>query len=235
MTVLTEKQQLREAVVANRRMLKLLDQQIDELAKLEPDVAAELIDPERHQPFTYVVEGIDKKAGIVIPVSTVPFEPPPDLVTGFQNPYYGYIRIQSDAAFVATRIFACVEAIPSVVDLGDDIPVRKNMDAPTSDAFWGISFRAYDEGAARWLLLANNRQQVQQAAAVPSPLFGQLPISSSGGLEIPTECVFPRNGLIRVEAYVQSFPDGTQSIADKLTPDLTRIYFLLHGYKVFGG
>lgn len=226
MTVLTEKQQLREAVVANRRMLKLLDQQIDELAKLEPDVTAELLDPERHQPFSYIVEGLDKKAGIVVPTEQL------SPSRGFQNPYYGYIRIQSDAAFVATRIFACVEAIPTKLNFFEDVPITKNIDAPTADAFFGIGFRAYDESAARWLLLTNNRQQVQQAAAVPSTLFGQLPISSSGGLEISTECVFPRNGLIRVEAYIQLLL-GDNSLQN--TPVLTRVYFILHGYKVFGG
>lgn len=254
MTVLTEKQQLREAIVANRRMLSLLDHQIDELQKLDPGMT-EVADPDRHQPFSYVVEGtrpagvlpsylaaeyahetLENRAGIVIPVD--PFAPASaPIPTGFQNPYYGYIRVQSDAAFVATRLFACAE----IFDLGRlgkqggvlaDV-ATKTVDMQTADAYFGISFRLYDESASRWLLLANKQGQVQQDTAVPSSLFGPLAMSSAGGVEIPTECVFPRNGLIRVETYIQNsfYP----SWFDSPNSALSRIYFVFHGYKVFGG
>lgn len=227
MTVLTEKQQLREAIVANRRMLKLLDQQIDELRKLEPTVAVDLADPDRHQPYAYVVEGADKQAGIqVLPPTSTPVNAPNSV--GFQNPYYGYVRVQSDAAFVVTRIFVCA--------LGDSFPDRgsnrlAHVDAPTADSTWGISLKLYDESSNRWLLLANNGSQVQQNTAVPSYLFGALPISSSGGLEIPTECVFPRNAVIRAEAYIQRWTsEPTRGISV-----LKRVHVVFHGYKVYGG
>lgn len=202
---------LAAAVVANRRMLKLLDQQIDELSKIEPGVAADLTDPDRHQPFSYVVAGVDGRAGIVMEGAAAG--------SGGQSPQFGYIRIESDAAFVATRAFCCEQTI----NLLAGTPSGFAFDATTWDLFFGLSLRAYDEGSQRWLFMANQRQFIQ-ATAVPSSLFGALPITSEGGIELPAECVFPRNGLVRIEAYQQHSAGGGQ-----------RIYFILHGYKVFGG
>ncbi len=141
---------------------------------------------------------------------------------GYQNPMYGYIRIQSDAAFVAQRAFVCVQQLDAGVD------TVATIDAPTWEQTGGLSFRAYDESSARWLFIANNRQLVQQDSAVPGSLFGQLPISSQGGIELPSECTFPRNGLLRIEAYAQINPENA-------SVPVQRMFFILHGYKVFGG
>lgn len=213
---MSQRENLRAAVIANRRMLKLLDQQIEEVMKIEPEVFAELADPDRHQPFSYIVEGADKEPGI-----------PTSGAVGYQNPHFGYIRIQSDAAFVATRLFVCVQMQYAVAP-GPIYGRPKLADATEAEAAYNLSFRAYDESAGRWLLLANSRERVQQDAAVPGTLFGQIPLASAGGIELPTECVFPRNGLIRVEAYL------LQLNAFSVIPT-PRIYFIMHGYKVFGG
>lgn len=213
---MSERENLRAAVVANRRMLKMLDQQIDEAMKLEPELFAELADPDRHQPFSYVVEGQDKQPGILVNGSL-----------GYQNPLFGYVRIQSDAAFVATRVFACVQT-RIVVSAGPVYGAPTIWDGTVAGQVSSLGFRAYDESAGRWLLLANSRERVQQDAAVPVSLFGQMQLASAGGIELPTECVFPRNGLIRIEAYIMSNP------AEAISPD-ARIYFILHGYKAFGG
>lgn len=212
------RKQLAAAINADRRLLKLLDQQLEELLRVEPELALELVDPDRRQPFVYVTEGADGLPGIPLVQAS----------NGFQNPNFGYIRMQSDAAFVATHAYACASVLQSPIGQA----LRQDfLDVPlfSSSGDNPLHFRLYDESSNRSVSLISNAQNAARDVAVPAEVFGSVNPVFSGGLELSAESVFPRNAVVRVEAYARDSSGATPAAA------VERAYFMLLGYKVFGG
>jgi hypothetical protein len=199
-----EQKTLTQVIQANRRALSLLDKRIDDLVKTHPSLLAEY-DVEDKQPFFYSAVGADGEAGIPITVVNVG-----------ENPAFGYVRTHPDSAFVLTRIHAAVTSqfttgLPPVTDVTTGYGV-------------GFGFRFYDESSSRWITFTNQNAEPQQKAVLPSSAFTPYTSLNEGGFALPSECVFPRSAVIRVEAYVQQFP-----------PDATRLQVVFGGYKVYGG
>ena len=203
---------LAAAINADRRLLKLLDQQLEELLRVGPELALDLVDPDRRQPFVYIAEGVDGQPGIPLLVASA----------GFQNPNFGYIRMQSDSAFVVTGAYACGGIALTSAPILLDVPNFSTNNNP-------LHFRLYDESSNRSLSLVSNAQNAARDVAVPAEVFGAANPVFSGGLEIPAESVFPRNAVVRVEAYARD------SAGSSPTDATQRVYFMLLGYKVFGG
>lgn len=227
------RKEIAQAVKANRRMLGLVDDQLSSLAKTTPTVALDAIDADRRMPYWYVAtaptpQAVDAGLGTYtqkngqqspyIPITNGLISTPGGGLS-VQYPNIGYIRVQSDAAFVATTILTSF----SQTQLGAGGRLfggtfyRQN-----------IGVRLYDESSNRWLTLTNQNQRIQQDATLPGQVISPSLIFFENGSRVPTECVFPRNALIRVEIYYY----------DILVPgvsDPVKVYFSLGGYKVFGG
>ncbi len=201
---LANRKELTALLQANRYGLSLLDRQIAELGRVRPEAFLALDDLQRdsEKPYSYATEGSDKQSGILINATN----------TGFGNPYFGYVRVQSDAAFVATRLFACYEKSNLYYDF---------FDQTFSASGRALDLRLYDESNAKWLGLANNGQSMQNVG-ISAQMFAPVTTQARGGLELPAECTFPRNALIRVEAYFQTAP----AVND-------RVHVIFHGYKAY--
>ncbi|NBT35341.1 MAG: hypothetical protein EBT03_07355 [Betaproteobacteria bacterium] len=227
------KKEIAQAVKANRRLLGLVDDQIACLAKTTPAVALDAIDADRRMPYWYVATSpTQQQQGVGLSDYTKqnatqsPFIRITQGMTAgtfgntMQYPDVGYIRVQSDAAFVATNVLTSfsVNRAPEAVQGGTFYPNVSQK----------VAFRLYDESSNRWISLTNQDRLVQQRATLPGIAISPSSLFYENGSRLPTECVFPRNALIRVEVYYY----------DVLTPGIssdTNIYFALGGYKVFGG
>jgi hypothetical protein len=202
--------EIQEAIRANLKSIASLDREIEQLSRESVDAALSLVDKDRKMPFWYVAYGDDQLPGIRL------YE------YGVNTASVGYIRIQSDAAFVATGIDACVE----YAGLQPGLLFSSVYDLPLSFTF-GV--RVYDESSYRWVTLTNQDRSVQQGASLPTSLLSPVTKFRQSGLSLTNECTFPRNALIRVEAYTNEIPQGPSNIRP------TRFYFSFCGYKVFGG
>lgn len=214
------------AIKANKRALSLLDKMIAETSEVDGDLAVDALLGDQSLPFSYVtLDGVDGLPGVNL---TVADRAAGNTLLGPTQPYYGFVRVQSDAAFVATRVFAVARMVTDVVAA----PVY--WDAPSAESCYGFQLRLRDESNAREINLSYNAQQIpQQAVALPLSLFGQSHFSAQGGLELPAECVFPRNATIRVEAMFTSGLDDAPTAAPQVSA--CRVGLIWHGYKVFGG
>lgn len=206
-----EQKALTQAIQANRRSLSLLDKRIEDLAKTHPSLLNEY-DTDDKQPFFYAVVGVDGQIGIDIETTT----------TSDTNPAFGYIRMNPDSAFVLTRISMAQSAQPFGPNLGT-LTTRANSSiqgAPPPQ----FSVRFYDESSSRWITFTNQNNEPQQKATLPVEVFSPYSAFNEGGFLLPAECVFPRSGVVRVEAYV----DGSMFSG-------YRLQVLFQGYKVYGG
>jgi hypothetical protein len=229
------KKEIAQAVKANRRMLGLVDDQLACLAKTTPSVALDAIDADRRMPYWYVATSPTPQAAstglsaytkqnanqspfirITQGYTVTPSQ------TSVQYPNIGYIRVQSDAAFVATSIFAnFYQSRGSQFDL---IPRHGTLYAALGNK---VGVRLYDESSNRWLTLTNQNQTIQQNATLPGQAISPSALLFENSVRLPTECTFPRNALIRVEIYYYQTLTVFSGDID--------IYFAIGGYKVFGG
>lgn len=171
-----EQKALTQAIQANRRMLFLLDQRLDALAKIDPTLLAEY-DAEERLPFFYTAIGSDGEGGLTIPALG-------------ENPSFGYVRMHTDSAFVLTRVS---------ISLKQDVDTATNFDRTAL----GVGFRLYDESSSRWISFTNQNNEPQQKAVFPCEPFSPRPAFSEGGFLFPAECVFPRSAVLRVELYLE--------------------------------
>lgn len=228
------KKEIAQAVKANRRLLGLVDDQLACLARTTPAVALDAIDADRRMPYWYVASApTPQEQGVGLTDYTkqnAPQSPFIRITQGFttgsfgntmQYPNVGYIRIQSDAAFVATSILASFSQSG-----GADLTVTGGTFYPNT--LQNAAFRLYDESSNRWISLTNQDRLIQQRATLPGVAISPAALFFENGSRLPTECVFPRNALIRVEVYYYDV------LVPGISPD-TNIYFALGGYKVFGG
>ena len=199
--------EIQEAIRANLKSIASLDKEIEQLSRESVDAALSLVDKDRKMPFWYVAYGDDQLPGVRL------YE------YGVNAASIGYIRVQSDAAFVATGVDACVEYEEGGRRLFSTI-----YDLPLSVVF-GV--RVYDESSYRWVTLTNQDRNVQQGASLPTSLLSPVTKFRQSGFSLTNECTFPRNALVRVEAYANEYPE------EGIRP--TRFYFSFCGYKVFGG
>lgn len=208
MTTMNAKDQktLTQAIQANRRALSLLDKRIDDLVKRYPSVLSDF-DVEQRQPFFYGAVGSDGQLGMEVTAANVG-----------ENPSYGYIRTHPDSAFVLTRICAGLTRNP-----GASVTFTTSY-----QSYLGLGFRLYDESSSRWITFTNHNNEPQQKAVFPAAAFSPYPAYNEGGFDMPTECVFPRSAVIRVEAYVQDLSIITP-------PGVERLQVVFSGYKVYGG
>lgn len=202
--------ELKAAITANKRLLALLDKDIAEASMVDPDIIG--LDPDQAQPYTFTaVDGPDGDPGINVVGGGL----------GVNNPYYGLVRTDGDAAFVCTRMSAYV-MITGL--LGLSAPCF--YDAPTAVAWYGLGVRLLDDTSSRRLSLVYNHQAMPwQGAIVPLDVIGQCSFGSIGGVTNPSECTFARNSTIRVEAFSTRMS----------SPTAMRVHVLFHGYKVYGG
>jgi hypothetical protein len=188
--------ELSAALRANRQALSVVDKHLRELSDPSFD---DLLDQGR-QAFCYGVVGSDGEAGI--PLGTA---------FGPNNPYSGFIRMQSDADFVATRVLAVTSWVANNFE--------QFRPAASSIA---LGFQLYDVSSARNIsLLGGDADYLPYTLAAPSAQY-------DNGIDLPAECNFPRNAVVRVDV-IQDFDTATYNLDD------VRVYFLLFGYKVFGG
>lgn len=202
---------LKAAVLANRRLLALLDNDLAEASLVDPDLVN--LDPDQSLSFTYAaMDGGDGLAGIDISTS----------LTGVSNPHYGILRTDGDAAFVCTSMSAYVETFYDIDGSGAD---HCFIDAATAASRFGVGVRLLDDTSGRRLSLVYSASAMPwQSAVIPIDVLGQCSFGSVGGLLNPAECTFPRNTTIRIDAF-----KGVS------TGDSERLYILFHGYKVLGG
>lgn len=210
----TEQKTLSRALQANRRVLSLLDQRIEDLIKTYPSILDEY-DVDDRQPFFYGALGSDGQLGIEVSIANVG-----------ENPAFGYVRGHPDSAFVLTRVNVAVTrqaSATSSVTFSAQGAVLSGL-APVQ----GLGLRFYDESSSRWITFTNLDTQPQQGAVVPVEAFSAYAAYNEGGFAMPAECIFPRSAVIRVEAYVLN--------PSVLTPPGTeRLQVVFGGYKVYGG
>jgi len=195
------------AVQANRQLFSLLKDKIACLSKKEADVAMAWAVDDNKAPFFYSAQGSDGHAGIAMSLTSF----------GPTNPSFGYVRMQSDAAFVATRMYAMVSR---------KIADQTLFFGQPSLAIASIGFRIYDESSSRWITVGNREQNATQDVTTSLRVVGPSDYFSAGGLELPADCTFPRSATLRVEAYSMASLEGLQEF---------RVYFIFGGYKVYGG
>lgn len=197
-------------VQANRQLFSLLKDKVACLSKQEADVAMAWAVDDNKSPFFYSAQGSDGHPGILMSLSQF----------GPSNPSFGYVRMHSDAAFVATRLYAVVEiTISGVVDHSF---VQDGHTFPG-----GVGFRIYDESSGRWITVGNREQNAVQDVTTALGVVSPYDYFSVGGLELPADSTFPRSATLRVEAY--SFKDLSLGYTE------VRVHFILGGYKVYGG
>jgi hypothetical protein len=207
--------EIQEAIRANLKSLASLDKEIEALSRESVDAALSLVDKDRKMPFWYMAYGDDQLPGVRL------YE------TGENAASVGYIRVQSDSAFVATGIDTCYE-----YEFTQPTAAGQHIFANVYDfsqiAPFGV--RLYDESSYRWVTLTNQDRSVQQNASVPTSLVSPVTKFRQSGFSLINECTFPRNALIRVEVYANDFSSIPLSLAN-----IRRFYFSFCGYKVFGG
>lgn len=191
---------LKAGLRANKRALALLDKQISQISEFSDDA-------HEHQPFIYVAEGADGAPGIVLASATV----------GFSNPGYGYIRMQSDAAFVCTHLFCVAQvAVSSTQYIWSDSSISETRSSLS------FGFRLVDESSQR-LITLSRRDNSPDSTYLPASFAAQDFFFNQGSMRLVEETAFPRNALVRVEGYKD------------FTGTATRLWVGLGGYKVFGG
>lgn len=210
--------EIQEAIRANLKSLASLDKEIEALSRESVDAALALVDKDRKMPFWYMAYGDDQLPGVRL------YE------TGENAASVGYIRVQSDSAFVATGIDACYEYEQTTENQAGQYVFSNAYDFSILAPF-GV--RLYDESSYRWVTLTNQDRSVQQNASLPTLLISPVTKFRQSGFSLINECTFPRNALVRVEVYTNDlssfFPPETEPFS------VRRFYFSLCGYKVFGG
>jgi hypothetical protein len=197
-----EQKALTRAITSNRRSLALLDKRINHLRDSYPDLLGDA-DGDERQPFIYAAIGADGQVGIPFTAAN----------TG-ENPAFGYIRMHPDSAFSLTSISAA--------------RLSRTASLNTEQAFilGHVGFRFYDESSSRWITFTNHNNEPQQKARFPSEAISSLSVFNTGGFRMPAECVFPRSGVVRVEAYTIQTPSVSFP---------SRALVVVSGYKTFGG
>lgn len=208
--------EIQEAIRANLKSIASLDKEIEALASESVDAALSLVDKDRKMPFWYMAYGDDQLPGVRL------YE------TGENSASVGYIRVQSDSAFVATGIDVCYE-YEQFAESATGQRVFSNVYDFSVLAPFGV--RLYDESSYRWVTLTNQDRSVQQNASLSTSLLSPVTKFRQSGFSLINECTFPRNALLRVEVYANDF----SSLFPPSAFSVHRLYFSLCGYKVFGG
>lgn len=207
---------LEAALKAAKRDLDFLDGLIREASEVDGALMDLSADPDNVMPYWLpAIDAVDGKHGIALTPTTQ---------GGVNRPAYGVIKNESDAAFVLTRMFACVRFDldeSSLLSLTDSY-----FSAPQADQLAGFGVRLTDMASGRGIGMLRGQDGTEGSVMIPLTLFGQSYFSSLGGIELPAECTFPRNSAIRVEAFYT---------ANLTISTACRLELVFHGRKVFGG
>ncbi len=213
----------RELLEATKRSLQLVDEQIVLLQRgREGLVLADDVSSEHKTSWLGAVDDADGLNGIRVAEA--------DMSVGIQNPKYGTIRNQEDAAFICTNIFVSLargrvtdgvyvpflqftETVEDTVNLGENISCMLRLSDGNSgrSLITGMSMgpKDLDRGAVSFSALSSFRNGL--GANFKNKLFSEFTI--------------PRAGVVRVEVM---------NVGEEAADEVIRACVSLFGYKVFG-
>lgn len=217
----SEDRLLEVALRATRRQIALLDTELERLGNYDAEileVLGELDDDV--MPAFYSAIGSDGLVGV--PIADLPLTAgiPP---FGPANPNFGFIRMASDAPFVATSLVAVVQQ--TLFPDTEPMLLENVTPGSTMPAF---GFRLFDIGANSDIVNYNKMPNGANAQLAPLDLLmGRALAGPLGDLELP-ETVFPKAGALRVEIYPRQSWDPSTGSTDM------RVHVILCGFKIFG-
>lgn len=199
------KRELNEVLRANAKLLAVFDEEVEELAKKSVSAALGATSKDRSMPYWYSVYGEDQEPGVAL------------TAYGENNPSVGYIRVQSDASFVATQLDFSFSSITPFSP--------KTLYKPPAGDLLVYGIRLYDESNYRWISLSDRTTNGQEGDFFPLSRMSPDWSLKQIGFSLANEVTFPRNALIRLEVFCNR----------NLFEANPRLHCSFCGYKVFGG
>lgn len=214
----------RELLLATKRNLQLVDEQIANLQKGRIAVSpADDVSSEHRTMWFGVVDDADGESGVNLGHGGVASN------FGFGNPHGGVIRMQEDAAFVCTNILVAVGVGQDAGDDTDNTVLQIFENESRSDVL--PMLRLTDQNTGRNLINGMTHAPLDRdRGAIPFSYFSSIRhgLGSNVKNNLFAEFTLPRASVVRVEVF---------NVADFATIEITQTYrafVTLLGYKVFG-